>query len=74
MAGIEREAAKARISLQDALETCCARGWAGFKAEWVANSGVSGPSANGSASTKKFDPIEYLRAKNGQSNSTIIDI
>jgi hypothetical protein len=74
MAAIEREAVKARMSLQDALETCCARGWAGFKAEWVTNTGMSGPSINGSASTKKFDPIEYLRAKNGQSNSTIIDI
>jgi hypothetical protein len=74
MGGIEREAAKARMSLQDTLQTCCARGWAGFKADWVTNTGMSGPSINSSASTKKFDPIEYLRAKNGQSNSTIIDI
>lgn len=33
--GIEREAKKAGVSLQTALETCCARGWAGFKAEWM---------------------------------------
>jgi uncharacterized protein YdaU (DUF1376 family) len=33
--GIEREARKAGVSLQTALETCCARGWAGFKAEWM---------------------------------------
>jgi hypothetical protein len=33
--GIEREAAKAGVSLQVALETCCARGWTGFKAEWM---------------------------------------
>ena len=31
--GIEREAG---ISLQTALETCCARGWSGFKADWLA--------------------------------------
>jgi uncharacterized protein YdaU (DUF1376 family) len=33
--GIQREATKARVSLQVALETCCARGWTGFKAEWM---------------------------------------
>ena len=33
--GIEREAKKAGVSLQTALETCCQRGWAGFKAEWM---------------------------------------
>lgn len=34
--GIEREAAKANISLEQALRHCCERGWAGFKAEWIA--------------------------------------
>ena len=33
--GIEREARKAGWSLEKALVECCARGWAGFKAEWV---------------------------------------
>jgi len=33
--GILREATKAGYSLQEALETCCTRGWVGFKAEWV---------------------------------------
>ena len=33
--GIAREASKAGVSLQTALETCCARGWTGFKAEWL---------------------------------------
>jgi uncharacterized protein YdaU (DUF1376 family) len=33
--GIEREARKAGVSLQTALETCCARGWTGFKADWM---------------------------------------
>lgn len=32
--GIEREAAKARISLGTAIEVCCANGWQGFRAEW----------------------------------------
>ena len=34
--GIKREAAKAGMPLVDVLATCCARGWQGFKAEWVA--------------------------------------
>jgi hypothetical protein len=33
--GIRREALKAGISMQQALELCCQRGWTGFKAEWV---------------------------------------
>jgi hypothetical protein len=33
--GIEREAAKAGMSLQDALRMCCERGWVGFNAEWI---------------------------------------
>lgn len=35
--GIDREAAKAGMTLADALAECCSRGWQGFKAEWVAN-------------------------------------
>lgn len=37
--GIEREASKAGVSLQVALETCCARGWTGFKADWLKDKG-----------------------------------
>ena len=33
--GIKREADKAGWQLEDALRECCARGWRGFKAEWV---------------------------------------
>mgnify|MGYP000556123895 CR=1 FL=1 len=35
IAGIEREAEKAQWSLENALIECCARGWNGFKAQWV---------------------------------------
>jgi uncharacterized protein YdaU (DUF1376 family) len=31
---MRNEAQKAGISLQEAMEVCCARGWVGFKAEW----------------------------------------
>jgi uncharacterized protein YdaU (DUF1376 family) len=37
--GIAKEASKAGVSLQTALETCCARGWTGFKAEWLKDKG-----------------------------------
>lgn len=33
--GMEREAAKAGVSLDAALRMCCERGWAGFKASWL---------------------------------------
>lgn len=39
--GIEREASKAGLTLEQALVTCCERGWAGFKAEWVQDKRVS---------------------------------
>jgi uncharacterized protein YdaU (DUF1376 family) len=35
LAGIQREAAKAGVTLEQALRTCCERGWSGFKADWV---------------------------------------
>lgn len=39
--GIKREAAKAGITLQAALEMCCLRGWVGFKADWVSDNVVT---------------------------------
>lgn len=33
--GIEREAGKAGVSLDDALAMCCERGWTGFRAAWM---------------------------------------
>jgi uncharacterized protein YdaU (DUF1376 family) len=35
LAGIQREAAKAGWSLEQALTECTVRGWRGFKADWV---------------------------------------
>jgi hypothetical protein len=33
--GLIRESEKAGISLQEAMEICCSRGWVGFNADWV---------------------------------------
>jgi hypothetical protein len=35
LSGIEKEARKAGWTLEKAMIECCARGWTGFKAEWV---------------------------------------
>ncbi len=35
IAGIEREAKIAGWTLEQALQECCARGWTGFKSDWV---------------------------------------
>lgn len=41
--GLVKEAEKAGLSLQEAMELCCARGWVGFKAEWVKDQDVGKP-------------------------------
>lgn len=38
--GLEREANAAGYTLQNALATCCARGWRGFKADWVSRDAI----------------------------------
>jgi len=37
LAAIARETEKAGWALEKGLRECCARGWIGFKADWVAN-------------------------------------
>lgn len=54
--GIVREAAKASLSLNDALRICCDNSWAGFKAVWLENqqAGLSG--AAPATARLGFDP------------------
>lgn len=33
--GIQREAEKAGLTMAQAIQTCCERGWGGFKADWL---------------------------------------
>lgn len=41
--GIQREATRAGWTLEAALTECCARGWTGFKADWVADKPTAKP-------------------------------
>jgi uncharacterized protein YdaU (DUF1376 family) len=41
--GLTKEAQNAGISLQEAMELCCARGWVGFKADWIKDQDVAKP-------------------------------
>jgi hypothetical protein len=49
------EAGKAGISLLEAVTECCDRGWAGFKAEWYANSKTSAASTTQRQQENTFD-------------------
>lgn len=64
--GIEREAAKAGLSLEQALRECCARGWQSFKADWQTTNGKAAPTAttptpaNADAALRKLDADKAL--------------
>lgn len=49
---IRKEAEKAGITLDQALETCCMRGWQGFKAEWY----LKGQNRFQSTGPRDFEP------------------
>lgn len=49
---IRKEAEKAGITLEQALETCCMRGWQGFKAEWY----LKGQNRFQSTGPRDFEP------------------
>ncbi len=65
------EAAKAGIPVGVALTTCCARGWVGFKADWVDQKPRDGP-----AKAAKFDPVAHVNRNRIRQSETanIIDI
>mgnify|MGYP003341248770 CR=1 FL=1 len=39
--GLQREALKANLTLEQVMQLCCERGWAGFKAEWAKDTPAS---------------------------------
>lgn len=68
--GIEREAAKAGLPLQDALKICCERGWAGFKSDWLIESGRNSRGRGGEINDPRAVEAS-LRAFLGEDNLTI---
>lgn len=69
LAGIEREAGKAGISLESALAMCCERGWRGFKASWLEKDKAP---ASGTGETPyqraQREKVEFLTGKAPGSN------
>lgn len=74
LAGIEREAIKARMSMQDVLQTCCARGWAGFKADWVTQNTTQTQHNRRSIHDERADTIRKLTGRYREPACEIIDI
>lgn len=58
---IRKEASKAGLSLDAALEMCCARGWTGFNAEWVEKS------------RKKEQTMDYLLGRTDVHGNRIVE-
>lgn len=58
---IRKEASKAGMSLDAALEMCCARGWTGFNAEWVEKS------------RKKEQTMDYLLGRTDVHGNRIVE-
>ena len=52
--GFIDEVKKTGMSVPDAIQLCCVRGWGGLDAKWLE------PKSQTSSSTKKFDPSEYV--------------
>lgn len=72
--GIEREAAKAGMSLEAALRMCCERGWRGFKAEWVQQQARGSPTYQ-TANDKAKSLADRLTGRTrDERTNTIIDI
>jgi hypothetical protein len=69
--GLIREGNKAGLSLDATLQVCCERGWAGFKAEWIADK----PKSKGFESERDRGNRELAEQIWGKvKNESIIDI
>ena len=59
LAGLEREANRAGLSLAQAITLCCERGWVGFRADWLQDK-HSRERAAGNGHTSHFFGQEYF--------------
>lgn len=65
LSGIEREAQKAGISLEQAIRICCERGWQSFKADWMTDSKQAAhPTQPARAHTDAEETARMLAEKN----------
>lgn len=71
LAGIKREATKAKVSLEDALRACCEFGWQGFNAGWYQNRMRSGAAAS---STNKHAAAAAGVFDSPQDRQEVIDV
>lgn len=55
--GIYKEAMKAGVTMEAALQECCARGWTGFKAEWMMS---EKDKINALLAPSSFPPVDEL--------------
>lgn len=74
MRGIEKEAQKAGISLNDALEHCCISGWQSFNAEWYANSKIKTTKQDGEPSWVKKNREWFESATGRVAEKDIFDM
>lgn len=59
ISGIQREAKKAGISLEQALQMCCERGWTGFRADWVVGQAIRVANPRDVANVTTPTPANY---------------
>ena len=63
LAGIQREADKAGLSLEAALRTCCENSWRGFKAVWITDAGTNN---SRTGHVRKLSIVEQVAAANAE--------
>ena len=70
LAGIEREAVKAGLTLESALRMCCERGWQGFEASWLKQSrGSAGGKSSDIEARNRESVKEAMRLAGGAGNA-----
>ena len=76
--GIQAEAGKAGWALEAALRECCARGWTGFKADWVAdkpgNRSASGETPYQRSMREKMEQIAPSIAAKNPNGVRVVDV
>ena len=72
--GIRREAEKAGITLENALQTCCTRGWQSFRADWEIDKHQARASPTGETAYQKSKRELWETATGRNSKPSITEI